>query len=121
MDNFQIIVLLVAVVALILCLVAVGISLQNKGKTDPFPKLQAPCPDGWGIDTSGCRVNTTVNFGTGNISSVNNAFTGTAGVWMNNTNTNLVGNINATICDKRKWAIGNSINWDGISNYNQCV
>jgi hypothetical protein len=120
-DSFYIIVVVVAVIFLILCLVAVGISLEKKSTTDPFPKLQASCPDGWAIDGSGCTVaeinhgNLSKNSGGTYYESANTT------VWLPNTSNTFYGNITASICDKRKWAISNGIAWDGISNYNQCA
>jgi len=121
MENFYIIVVVVAVVALILCLVAVGISLQKKNETSPFPKLQAPCPDGWAIDGSNCTVNT-INAGVLEKTNSRSYYdSADLKVWQPSTSNTFVGVPTATICDKRKWAIDKGINWDGVSNYNQCT
>lgn len=119
MDKFYIIVIVVAVICLILCLVAVGLSLSSSADT-PFPKLQTPCPDGWAIiDGSSCTVNS-LNAGTlSNTSGVYSTTTSGGGVW-SSTNKNWVLNTNATVCDKKKWAVANGVIWDGVSNYNQC-
>ena len=118
-DSFYIIVVVVAVIFLILCLVAVGISLEKKGSTDPFPKLQAPCPDGWKIDGSGCEV---ADLNKGNLLVSGASYqSANTNVWLPNNSNTFYGNITASICDKRSWAITNGISWDGVSNYNQCV
>jgi hypothetical protein len=118
MDKFYIIVIVVAIVCLILCLVAVGLSLQSASTNAPFPKLQAPCPDGWGMDGSSCTVNT-LNIGT--MTNTNGIYSGVnqSAVWSIN-NAQWQGNVTASICDKNKWAVGNGVSWDGVSNYNQC-
>ena len=117
MDPFYSIVILVAIVFLILSLIAVGMALQKQGKTDPFPRLQAVCPDGWGMDTNHCIINN-LNKGTINPASASYPMgTNASTVWLEGFGRNPT----ATLCDKRKWALGNGIAWDGVSNYNQCV
>jgi hypothetical protein len=118
MDNFYIIVVVVAVVFLILCLVAVGMSLQTSGATAPFPKLQAPCPDGWGKDSDGSCIQNPINIGSRTGPTLG---PDEINVWSSLSSNKFTANPNATICDKRKWAIAKGINWDGVSNYNQCV
>ena len=118
-DSFYIIVVVVAVIFLILCLVAVGISLEKKGSTDPFPKLQASCPDGWAIDVSGCTV---ADLNKGYLTLSGGFYqSANTNVWLPSNSNKFHGNITASICDKRSWAITNGISWDGVSNYNQCV
>ena len=121
MEYFYIIVVVIAVVLLILCLVAVGISLQAKGTTDPFPKLQAPCPDGWGQDVSGRCLLGAVNKGTPTVLTGTSLSASDEVAWSSVDSTKYTVNPTATICDKRKWAIANGITWDGVSNYNQCT
>ena len=120
MDKFYIIVIVVAVICLILCLVAVGLSLSS-GANTPFPKLQAPCPDGWAITAeSSCTVNP-LNAGTLTNTGGNYSATASGGVWTSSNNNNTwQPNTNATVCDKKKWAVANGVIWDGVSNYNQC-
>ena len=105
MDKFYTIVVGVAVVALLLCLIAVGIALQKESEEQEYPKLQAKCPDGWAVDVSGCLVNE-LNRGT-----------------LSDSNGTLIydASFGTTVCDRQKWAIDNGgIIWDGVSNYNKC-
>ena len=122
MDYFYIIVVVVAVVILILCLVAVGLSLQTKNTADPFPKLQAPCPDGWAVSDSGVCTMGSVNKGSP-VARTGTTLSGTieTNVWSSLTSNAFTPNTTATICNKRAWAIDKGITWDGVSNYNQCA
>lgn len=117
MDPFYSIVIIVAIVFLILALIAVGMALQKQGKKDPFPRLQAVCPDGWAMTDTHCIINS-LNKGTVNTQSTSYPMgTNASSVW----SPGFARNPAATLCDKRKWALNNGIAWDGVSNYNQCV
>lgn len=120
MDYFYSVVIGIAVIFLILSLIAVGIALQNQGKNEVFPKHQAPCPDGWAIDGSTCTVNT--NNGGGYTSSINSIPTDDPGinVWESVSTGKFTHKPNATVCAKKTWANKKKIQWDGVSNYNQC-
>jgi hypothetical protein len=120
MDYFYSVVIGIAVIFLILSLIAVGIALQNQGKNEVFPKHQSPCPDGWEIDGSTCTVNT-INGG-GYLSTSTGITSGDPeeNVWTDLTSGKFTHKPNATVCAKKTWANQKKIQWDGVSNYNQC-
>ena len=120
MDYFYSVVIGIAVIFLILSLIAVGIALQNQGKNEVFPKHQAPCPDGWEIDGDTCKFNS-VNSGVYGLTqptTVPDAID--APVWTNVSGGNFIHKPNSTVCAKKTWANKKKIQWDGVSNYNQC-
>ena len=124
MNYFYVVVIGIAVFFLILMLIAVGVSLQKQDKNDAFPSLQSVCPDGWAGSSNGlgCKMNS-LNQGTIDVYNENidlRMGRNATNVWLKNED---VWEFlpKATVCDKRKWAISNSISWDGISNYNKCV
>jgi len=119
MESFYIIVVVVAIVSLILCLVMVGITLQSQQGNKPvFPKLQSVCPDRWTSSGDTCTLNTS-NDGDGVTATAKGEHN--ENVWAAENTTTFQAKVGATICDKRKWAISNGIQWDGVSNYNQCT
>jgi hypothetical protein len=96
----------------------VGITLQSQqGKKPVFPKLQSVCPDRWTSSGDECSLHAS-NVGEG----VTTAAKGEhkENVWESD-GSKFKAKVGATICDKRKWAISNGIQWDGVSNYNQCT
>jgi len=129
MDRFYNIVVIVAIVILILCLIAVGIMLQNKKEETIFPEKVSPCPDGWEVTSDGgCKVPAA---GHKNVPATFNYDTQ---IWkrtadatsvLNGVNTDTLtdaGTIylaETSRCNKKKWAKDNGIIWDGASNYNQ--
>ena len=120
MESFYIIVVVVAIVLLILCLVMVGITLQSQqGNKTVFPKLQNACPDRWTSSGTACVLNSS-NAGVPAIAAGNKGLHAEH-VWDSSDTTNFTPKIGATTCDKRKWALSHGIQWDGVSNYNQCA
>ena len=118
MESFYIIVVVVAIVLLILCLVMVGITLQSQqGNKTVFPKLQNACPDKWTSSETACVLDGS-NDGEGVTASAKGAHW--ENVWENDAAL-FKAKAGATVCDKRKWAISNGIQWDGVSNFNQCT
>ena len=123
MDRFYNIVVIVAIVILILCLIAVGIMLQNKKEETIFPEKVSPCPDGWEVTSDGgCKVPAAGH------KNVPDTFNYDTQIWKNaadgalsNTFTNgdTVYLAETSRCNKKKWAKDNGIIWDGASNYNQ--
>lgn len=117
MESFYIIVIVIAIVSLLLCLVMVGITLQSQQGNKPvFPKLQNVCPDGWTKTSTSCTRNP---LNAGSPTAVTDLSMGeySAPVW----SASFERKAEATVCDKRKWAVSNGIQWDGVSNYNQCT
>jgi len=120
MDYFYSVVIGIAVIFLILSLIAVGIALQNQGKNEVFPKHQSPCPDGWAIDGSTCTFNTNNDGGYNSSSTGITSGDPAENVWRDITSGKFTHKPNATVCAKKNWANKKKIQWDGVSNYNQC-
>lgn len=113
MESFYIIVVVVAIVSLILCLVMVGITLQSQQGNKPvFPKLQNVCPDGWKVTSTDCTLPTGATLTAASMGDFS------ANVWDAGFKRKTA---DPSICDKKKWAVTNGIQWDGVSNYNQCT
>lgn len=129
MDRFYNIVVIVAIVILILCLIAVGIMLQNKKEETIFPEKVSPCPDGWAVTSDGgCTVPAAghknvparFNYDTQiwkDSADAASALNGNAGNTFTNGSTIFLAETSR--CNKKKWAKDNGIIWDGASNYNQ--
>lgn len=123
MDRFYNIVVIVAIVILILCLIAVGIMLQNKKEETIFPEKVSPCPDGWEVTSDGgCKVPAA---GHKNVPATFNYDTQ---IWKDSadgtssntyTNSSTIYLAETSRCNKKNWAKDNGIIWDGASNYNQ--
>ena len=102
MASFQKIVLTVAIIALIIILIFIGISLTII-KPQVWPPLVPQCPDYWTMDGSGnnpiCKNNK--NLGTCNLKMMNfnqSQFTGSNGT-----------------CNKYLWAKKCDLSWDGLT------
>ena len=95
--------LLVAVAFLIICLIGIGLLMQFQNSGTKFPLHPNVCPDTWETSTDGltCIRNATRNRG---ISTTSDFLLSTY----------------PSICEKKKWAKTNTVNWDGVSNYNGC-
>lgn len=116
MDSFYTTVVIVAVVFLIICLTIIGIMMQYQKGADVFPPNANTCPDKWTVDGTGCRPNGV------------NGTIATSGTWCDanplictKDANKITFNEKATICDKQKFTKDNTIQWDGVSNYNKCV
>lgn len=103
MERFYKIGILVAIIFLIVCLIGIGILMQNQNAGMKFPIHPNVCPDTWNISADGlsCKVN------------ANNDNKGTS-------NGDLSISTLSTTCDKKKWSKQNVVNWDGVSNFNGC-
>jgi hypothetical protein len=139
MDYFYIIVLSVAIVLLIIILTYIGIAMtyykSNSAKI--YPPVANTCPDYWNIssDGSGCIIpydSTSKNYSSKLLNELssgvvpNNAFT----INWNNIDMSMIrlddlsmGSYGGAIiknCGKQNWANYYGIEWDGVSNYNNC-
>jgi lipopolysaccharide export LptBFGC system permease protein LptF len=47
--EFYGIVVIIASIVLIMCLIIVGILMQNMSEDGNFPPIAAPCPDNWTV------------------------------------------------------------------------
>jgi len=116
-NNFQKIVLTVAIIIFIILLLFIGSVLYNEKRNSSFPPVVSSCPDFW-LD----REITTQTSIDGNNSSE------TTGKCYNNHN---LGNPSCSkemdftgdfwtgtdgTCNKYKWAKGCDLTWDGITN-----
>jgi hypothetical protein len=121
--GFKTIVVLIAVVVLILFLAWAGSSIRTAQHTAVYPPIQNPCPDDWSYDGSGnCIINSQnkgdiTNFATSKpetygYDATNMLIDFTDPGWAS-------GGVSAQ-CKQQAWAVAHGINWDTITNYNQC-
>jgi len=134
-DSFYLIILSVAVFILILALGFSGWMLSKQNDQIDFPNITATCPDFWTIDATGNCVQPTVgNFNSGkdaNILTDGYLKLGTSGTpgpvpgkvsgaTSFNSKDAAWGSGKEAICNKRKWATENNIQWDTVTNVNFC-
>jgi hypothetical protein len=125
MDSFKTTVILIALIILILFLIWIGTTIQSSAKNAVYPPVQNPCPDHWTSDASGNCFIPTDQTNTGNITNFADTNPKTYGYDPSHLLINFAddnwnaGGISAQ-CNQRAWAIGNQIQWDTITNYNQC-
>ena len=106
MEPFYKYALLIAVVFLILCLIGIGILMQFQNAGTKFPLHPNVCPDRWNTTDNGVSC-TKPAAGQPNVGK--------------STTTDITLSLYPNICDKYKWAKDNTVNWDGVSNYNKCT
>lgn len=128
-------VILVASIFLIVCLIIMGIIMQNIYSNDTFPPTKQPCPDNWKVLGNACLIPSGgVNVGlisTGgngfktathglsnpiqqaNGGTISNYFDGNTVIDFNNSKW-------SNICKQKEWATTYNINWDGVSNLTGC-
>lgn len=99
--SFQRIVLIIAIVILIICLVILAALLWASRNELAYPPEIGACPDYFIMKKNDKKMEcyNKHNLGTGSIT------------WVDPNNY-------PTIADKRKWANGNNLDWDGITNMN---
>lgn len=130
---FYIIVSSIAVVFLILVLTFMGIMMKNQNSKVVYPPTSFVCPDYWSSDDSGnCTLPTKMSSSNPSIP-INSGGSANLG-----TNPNIAPyskdmksfNVNnvlwssggkSTLCAQKDWSTQNSIQWDGVSNYNGCL
>jgi hypothetical protein len=136
MDTFQISVLIVAAVLLILIFATVGILSKYTTTDKVFPPIANSCPDYWTVDASGnCIIpqkdgpnhgtvytGDTINLTTDKLDT---SKTYTPGYNSSSSYINFTDPIwgtlgKSTVCAKKNWAATNTLQWDGVSNYNSC-
>jgi len=133
--DFYGIVIVIATCFLIVCLIIMGLIMQNMNVKTPFPPVANTCPDNWEVQGNVCLIG---NVNTGVIKENKTAFlNNTYGLY--DTSKQLKGKdildplagtttINFTdpewgdvnICSKKKWANIYNIRWDGITNNTGC-
>ena len=138
--EFYGIVVVIASVFLILCLILVGILMQNMNPDVSFPPVINPCPDNWAVHGNTCIVPTSGNIGNLNGNTINhrnfiqktpgisngnnqipdfaNPIDGQTYVDFNNDGWKANGSI--AICSQKDWTTQYGITWDGVSNTTSC-
>jgi len=147
MDGFYTTILTVASIILILMLTYVGILLYYAKSDEVFPPYQKPCPDYWDVDSSGKCIypiaNTARNLGElvketdSTVANYDkkikaNLATQTPGVTQYSSDSDptvidfsvdgwkTAFNKPSPLCNKKAWADYFNIEWDGVTNTNQC-
>jgi hypothetical protein len=138
-DSFYLIILSVAVFILILALGFSGWMLSKQNDQIDFPNITATCPDFWTIseyeDKLYCEKPDSGNFNYGkddDILTGGYVKLGTSGTSSPVPGINEIydtsfdskhadwGSGKEAICNKRKWATENKIQWDTVTNVNFC-
>lgn len=140
MDYFYTIVLVIAVILMIIGLTVCAMLIRHQDKDEEYPKTHGPCPDKWTVNGDGSCVlpyvvdnnGTTVLGDNSNTNAVvfKDAKEANIGTFTNTStdpditrdanNRSLTFNPAFTRCDKKYWANQYNIQWDGVSNYNNC-
>jgi hypothetical protein len=139
MEQFYMWVSIIAVILLIIVLTMIGVVMTNVGpivRTAAWPPTSGVCPDYWQLATDG-----SCNIPSSGSATVNRPSNDTVNTWSLdvtdktkvyvpgysqsaqaiNFNDGGWNNLATTaICAKRKWALSNGIEWDGVSNYPNC-
>ena len=107
MDGYYKIVSIIALVILVICLVLVGIALSKASTKSSFPPHISNCPDFYVRDEDGCQDRK----GISSVSGCN------ADITFSDAKYNNPGmGPTSGMCEKKKWAQGCGVNWDGITN-----
>lgn len=123
MDKFYFIVLSIATVILILILVILGVLMSyTKNNKLIYPPSYSTCPDYWENKADNtCNIPSNINKPTGtyeNTTSTPGFTTGNidfkSGAW------NTLYSSTKKECALKKWSNKYNVEWDGISNYNDC-
>lgn len=123
MDNFYMIVVLIAVVILVLCLTGIGILMRYQNAGQQYPPTANTCPDGWTTIGTSCTspdLATGITYGTDGTNGYRETTTGTAPNVTRKATVNFSDGYWNDVCKKKKWANKYAINWDGVSNYTKC-
>jgi len=126
MLSFYTIVIIIAIVILILALVLIGMTLNSKNSTVPFPQYQTHCPDFWTLNEEKKCIPSVLNtpapgkFYTIHDISHNGVTFDDSKKPPKIVSLDPSENSWTSLCDKYKWANKNAILWDGIMNTNQC-
>ena len=122
MDQFYMIVVLIAVVILVLCLTGIGILMRYQNAGQQYPPTANTCPDGWtAVGGSSCispGLAAGITYGTSGTDGYSETTTGTGANAVRKATINFPSSYD--ICKKKKWARKYNISWDGVSNYTKC-
>lgn len=128
MDNFYMIVIIVAIIALIGVLTYVGMIMAYGEGTEVYPPQSTTCPDYWVIDDNKkCIVPSDGDKNTGSLYEsglLSDSAKQTIGIDEATSTIDFAHDdwkaSGQPICAKQTWAKTHGIVWDGISNYNDC-
>jgi len=124
MDIFYIVVSSIAIIVLILILTVIGLMMKYQNHVDEYPPYQSQCPDYWVTLPGGnCAqpANGAINALADNYNPLSTSKPdptltknvviagGPRGPFSYNFSAN-------SVCDNKKWAARNKIEWDGVSN-----
>lgn len=102
MANFQSVMLLIAIIALIICLILIGMFLKDSKSSITWPPIIPNCPDFWeDLSGDGSRCSNVKRLGSPVVATMDftaSTYTGSSGK-----------------CEKYKWATTNGLEWDGIT------
>lgn len=129
-STFYTMVVVIALIVLIVALVFLALQIQDNNDQKPFPPVQTTCPDYWDtINSNTCGI---PPYGQ-NHPNEGSIYTGSE-IVLDENNTpgiNMSDGIirmdderwvtdNTSICSKKNWARAFGIEWDGVTNYNNC-
>ena len=128
MDNFYIIVIVIAIILLIGVLTYIGMLMNESSGSEVYPPSSTTCPDYWEIDSDGkCKIPQSGAKNRGALFSEAGRFLANSSttpgldsdisIDFNNDEWNKDGK---GVCAKKHWANTYGIVWDGVSNYNDC-
>jgi hypothetical protein len=143
MELFYTIIIGIAIVLLIVVLTTFGIMIQYSSTGGVYPTIQNTCPDYWNVDTSAnCYISKSASINTGGsgsdtLTSTQTYISGavntnyTPGLLTDSSNIRInfsdpkwsatpFNNFSDIKCAYKSWANSNSIQWDGITDYNNC-
>ena len=116
MESFHITVLAIATIIFIIALTTIGMLIQKGSKSGTFPPTASNCPDDW-AETSAPSGDTIIYTCA---KPVGVTFIPSNGLTSDSSGNMIYNDSTTSICDKRTWTTTNNINWDGVSNYNNC-
>ena len=141
MDNFYLIIVVIAVIILIIALTVIGLTLKKSIQDSALTVTQNPCPDYWklsddgkqcilphGVNPKNIGILTMSNDGYDLSDNSMNSFTRSIKTPVTGASYNLIDmqNIKWTnasgyngmslSCAHKKWATDLNISWDGVSN-----
>lgn len=120
MDSFHYSVLAIALVALIIMFIIVGVMISMNNQNTTYPPIVNDCPNFWSKDGNGnciIPISTSVNYP---ITTISADLPGKTTTYIDFRNDGWARYSGATsaVCAKKNWAVLNGVLWDGISNYN---
>mgnify|MGYP001164090654 CR=1 FL=1 len=115
---FQRVVIIVALVTLIICLTIIGLLLYYRRFDDKFPPVIAKCPDYWADESTSVEKGTICKNVQGLGNSGGTSCPGKGGTITFSNITHWHGKDGK--CNKKKWATGCDVSWDGITNADAC-